>query len=137
MRVVTAGSVHTGTGVVHSPGAVSIVGGGAPAPEVDVPAEISAGELALARGQLEDAKRHFESVLRVRAGSQRAWIGGMITLPDYQRRGLGTRMMTALMGHARARGIDEFLLDASAEGMPLYTKLGFRPLYDVEVRAAK
>ena len=69
-------------------------------------------------------------------GDQRAWIGGMITSPDYQRRGLGTRMMTALMDHARAQGVGEFLLDASEEGMPLYTKLGFRPLYDVEVRAA-
>jgi len=43
--------------------------------DVDVAAEISAGDLALARGNLADAERHFEAVLGVRAESQRAWIG--------------------------------------------------------------
>jgi ribosomal protein S18 acetylase RimI-like enzyme len=68
-------------------------------------------------------------------GDQRAWIGGMITNPAYQRRGLGARMMDALMEHAQAQGIDTILLDASEEGYHMYGGLGFRPLYKVEVRS--
>jgi tetratricopeptide (TPR) repeat protein len=46
-----------------------------PSPEVDVSAEIAAGELALARGQLDDAQRYFEAALDAQASSQRARLG--------------------------------------------------------------
>jgi len=48
---------------------------GPSSPGARASAESSAGELALARGQLDDAMRHFETALRASPGSQRAWIG--------------------------------------------------------------
>lgn len=69
-------------------------------------------------------------------GDRRAWVAALLTSPDYQRRGLGARMMAVLMDHARARGIGEILLDSSDVGKPLYEKLGFQPLpYEVEIWA--
>jgi len=63
---------------------------------------------------------------------QRAWVGRVITHPDYQRRGHAKRIMEALMEIMDERGIREILLDASEFGQPLYEQLGFRPLYRIE-----
>ncbi len=66
-------------------------------------------------------------------GRERAWIGGVITHPDYRRRGLARRLMTATLEYVRARAVPHILLDATAQGRPLYEALGFRPVYNIEI----
>ncbi len=66
-------------------------------------------------------------------GQDRAWIGGVLTHPDYQRRGYATRLMGVALEYLKKQGVQRVLLDASEQGRPLYEKLGFRPLYNIEV----
>jgi GNAT superfamily N-acetyltransferase len=62
-----------------------------------------------------------------------AWIGMVITHPDYQRRGLARRLMQKALADLQDCGIKRVMLDASQLGYPLYADLGFRPLYKIEV----
>jgi GNAT superfamily N-acetyltransferase len=66
-------------------------------------------------------------------GISLAWIGMVVTHPDYQRQGLARQMMEVGLEYTRKRGIHTVMLDASQMGYPLYVKLGFRPLYKIEV----
>lgn len=64
--------------------------------------------------------------------SQLAWVGVVITHPDYRGQGLAKRLMAAAMDDLYERGVGCIMLDASLLGYPLYQKLGFRDLYRVE-----
>jgi ribosomal protein S18 acetylase RimI-like enzyme len=48
------------------------------------------------------------------------------TRPEHRRRGVARQMMQHLIGEARARGLGNATLQASAMGEPLYSQLGFR-----------
>jgi ribosomal protein S18 acetylase RimI-like enzyme len=65
-------------------------------------------------------------------GTRLAWIGMVLTRPEYRRRGFAQQ----LMEHALARGddlkIDSIMLDATPQGQPLYEKLGFKTEQIVE-----
>lgn len=65
-------------------------------------------------------------------GNDLAWLGCIATHRDQQRRGFGTRLCEALLEVAQARGIDRIMLDAGAMGRPLYERLGFRALANLE-----
>lgn len=66
--------------------------------------------------------------------SQRlAWVGGVITHPEYQGRGFARKLMVAIMDTLAAQGIASVMLDASPLGYPLYDHMGFRSLYKIEV----
>ena len=52
-------------------------------------------------------------------------IGNVIVRADYRRRGLGRVIMQAALGWLRDYGVRSVLLDATADGRPLYTQLGF------------
>jgi len=52
-------------------------------------------------------------------------IGNVHVRSDYQRRGLGRRLMEMALDWQRAQGVRSVYLDATEEGRPLYTKLGF------------
>lgn len=47
------------------------------------------------------------------------------TTPEHRRRGLASKVMSALVADARARGLDLVELNATDEGYPLYRSLGF------------
>ncbi|MBN1967300.1 MAG: GNAT family N-acetyltransferase [Anaerolineae bacterium] len=66
-------------------------------------------------------------------GSDRAWIGMVLVHPDHRRQGYGTRITQAVIEYLQARGVRRLLLDASELGRPLYEKMGFRALYNVEI----
>jgi len=66
-----------------------------------------------------------------------AWIGTVITHPDYQRQGLARRMMQTSLDYLHSKGTRCIMLDASEMGRPLYEGLGFRALYKLEVFAGE
>ena len=62
---------------------------------------------------------------RARRGTN-AYISTISTDPRWRRRGLAAAVMDDLLEVARAAGIDNVDLHATAEGRPLYERLGFR-----------
>jgi ribosomal protein S18 acetylase RimI-like enzyme len=55
-------------------------------------------------------------------------ITGVATLPEYQGRGLATRLMAVALGRAQARGMTSTSLQASPSGTGVYARLGYRDL---------
>lgn len=49
----------------------------------------------------------------------------VLTYPEYRRRGIAYELITALIGEARGQGVSQLELSATAQGRPLYEKLGF------------
>jgi len=54
-----------------------------------------------------------------------AYLGLIGTAPAFQRRGLGRTVTERLCKLCEAKGVRRVLLDASASGAPVYTKMGF------------
>lgn len=65
-------------------------------------------------------------------GTRLAWVGMVLTTPEYQRRGFARRLVAALLARADALGIESVMLDATEQGAPLYEALGFRAVQAVE-----
>jgi GNAT superfamily N-acetyltransferase len=64
--------------------------------------------------------------------SQRlAWIGLVISDPEYQRRGFARRLMNHAMEYLS--DVDSVMLDASTAGFPVYDKMGYQSLYKIHV----
>ncbi|MFP4322154.1 MAG: GNAT family N-acetyltransferase [Anaerolineales bacterium] len=63
---------------------------------------------------------------------QRAWLGGVLTLPQWQGQGLASRLMETVLQPLDRRGVPEIMLDATAQGLPLYERFGFRALYPMQ-----
>jgi len=61
-----------------------------------------------------------------------AWIGMVLTHPDYQRRGFARMLVSQAIGMAHERGVRTIKLDATDEGRPLYESLGFQDEQPVE-----
>jgi GNAT superfamily N-acetyltransferase len=55
-----------------------------------------------------------------------AWLGNLLVAPDWRGKGLGRRLMEASLSLLDGTGTATTWLTASAEGKPLYEKLGFR-----------
>jgi GNAT superfamily N-acetyltransferase len=65
---------------------------------------------------------------------QLAWIGMVLTLPDFRGRGLARRVMEHALEFCICRKVRRVKLDATDMGTPLYEKLGFRAECMVERR---
>ena len=66
----------------------------------------------------------------------RAWIGGIGVTPFGRRRGIGERLMRAVIDQARLRGarmLQLEVLDGNEPALALYGKLGFEHVRDVDV----
>jgi GNAT superfamily N-acetyltransferase len=59
-------------------------------------------------------------------GEKLAWIGMVLTRPEYRRMGFAKRLMQTALDRAAELRIDCVKLDATPEGQPLYEKLGFK-----------
>jgi GNAT superfamily N-acetyltransferase len=59
------------------------------------------------------------------ACGETGYVMSVATDPAYRRRGFSRACMKALLGWFGERGITRVMLNASAEGEPLYTELGF------------
>jgi ribosomal protein S18 acetylase RimI-like enzyme len=65
-------------------------------------------------------------------GSRLAWIGMVLTRPDYRRLGFAQRLVEAALKRSAELKIETVKLDATREGQPLYEKLGFQTEQIVE-----
>lgn len=54
-----------------------------------------------------------------------AYVGWMATLPEFQKRGYGAKVLSDLLSTARKRGADRVSLHSTSEGEPLYRRFGF------------
>ena len=65
-------------------------------------------------------------------GNHLAWIGMVLTRPEYRRRGFAQRLMESALNRAADLKIESIKLDATPQGQPLYEKLGFKKAQIVE-----
>jgi ribosomal protein S18 acetylase RimI-like enzyme len=65
-------------------------------------------------------------------GNRLAWIGMVLTRPEYRRRGFAKQLMETALQRAANLKIESIKLDATAQGQPLYEKLGFKTEQIVE-----
>lgn len=65
-------------------------------------------------------------------GRELAWIGMVLTLPEYRGRGFATQMMQRCLAYCDARDVRCVKLDATDLGRPVYEKFGFVEEYVVE-----
>ncbi|MGH2500818.1 MAG: GNAT family N-acetyltransferase [Candidatus Limnocylindria bacterium] len=81
---------------------------------------------------LESEGRVVASATAYCYGRDLAWIGMVLTLPEFRGRGLGSRLFRASVEFCEERGIRCIKLDATDMGRPLYERAGFVGEYEVE-----
>jgi ribosomal protein S18 acetylase RimI-like enzyme len=59
-------------------------------------------------------------------GTRLAWIGMVLTRPEYRRLGFAKRLMETALRRASESRIETIKLDATSDGQPLYERLGFK-----------
>jgi GNAT superfamily N-acetyltransferase len=74
---------------------------------------------------IEDDGKIVATATLLPYGTRLAWIGMVLTRPEYRRQGLARRLMEDAIVAAERRGIHTLKLDATDEGRPLYEDLGF------------
>ena len=74
---------------------------------------------------IEDAGTVVATASLLPYGKRLAWIGMVLTRPQYRRRGLAKLLMEDAIASAERIGIRTLKLDATDEGQPLYESLGF------------
>ncbi len=65
-------------------------------------------------------------------GQNLAWIGMVLVLPEFRRRGIARALMKHALDFTEARGIGCVKLDATDMGRPLYLSLGFEEEAPIE-----
>ena len=71
----------------------------------------------------------------LQAGEQSGCIGRMAVLKPWRGRGLGSAILEALVGAARARGDQEVVLSAQTHALEFYRLHGFEPRGEVYLEA--
>jgi GNAT superfamily N-acetyltransferase len=61
-----------------------------------------------------------------------AWIGMVLVDPEVRGRGIGTRLLEQTIEHLDALRVPTLKLDATPQGKPIYSRLGFRSEYEIE-----
>jgi len=75
---------------------------------------------------LEYAGRIVATTTLICYGDRLAWLGMVLTHPEYRRLGFARRLVESALKIAEAKGIQSVKLDATDLGRPLYESLGFR-----------
>lgn len=81
---------------------------------------------------IEDGSRIASTATAIRYGKDLAWIGMVLTHPDYRGRGHATRLVGHALEYLEKNGVACAKLDATELGEPIYSKLGFIADYPVE-----
>ena len=66
-------------------------------------------------------------------GEPEGLIVSMWTEPSHRRRGLGRRVVEAILSWGRANGVTRYALHASDDGRPLYERYGFQPTNEMRL----
>ena len=74
---------------------------------------------------IKDAGRVVATASLLPYGSKLAWIGMVLTRPEYRGQGFARRLMEDAIASAERGGVRTIKLDATDEGRPLYESLGF------------
>ncbi len=81
---------------------------------------------------IEDAGEVIATATAVCYGTTLAWIGMVLTLPEYRGKGLARRLMEHALDFLRARRVGWIRLDATDMGHQLYVSLGFADEQPIE-----
>lgn len=81
---------------------------------------------------VEEDGRAAASATVITYGQELAWIGMVLTLPDYRGRGFATQLMQRCLDYCDGAGMKTVKLDATDLGRPVYEKFGFVEEYVVE-----
>ena len=92
---------------------------------------VEAGGVVVAGGGLQ--LRTLQARPGFVRGEPEGLVVSMWTEPAHRRRGLGSRVLEALLAWCEARGIRRLTLHASAEGRPLYQRYGFKPTNEMRL----
>lgn len=79
----------------------------------------------------EAAGQVVGSVTTMVYGTRLAWVGMMLVDPAHRRKGIGEALMRAALGYLETCGVGSVGLDATPMGRPLYERLGFRAVADL------
>src|SRR3954453_19720695 len=80
----------------------------------------------------EEGGRIIATATLVRYDCHCAWVGMVLTHPDWRGRGFARRLVAQVLAIARNLGIASIKLDATSQGQPLYESFGFTPEQGVE-----
>jgi GNAT superfamily N-acetyltransferase len=72
------------------------------------------------------------TAVALRYGRELAWIGMVLTVPEFRGRGFATRLMQRCLDYVDLNGVRWTKLDATEMGRPVYRKLGFEDECAVE-----
>jgi GNAT superfamily N-acetyltransferase len=81
---------------------------------------------------LADGDLFVSSAVCVPYGRERGWIALVFTRPEYRGHGLATQVTQAALDDLKAR-VKHVFLDASPMGRPIYERMGFTPLFTIDV----
>ena len=72
------------------------------------------------------------SAMGVVYGPTLAWVGMVLTMPEWRGRGLATALLAKLLGALDRAGVEQIGLDATEMGAPIYARSGFVAVGGVE-----
>jgi GNAT superfamily N-acetyltransferase len=81
---------------------------------------------------IDEEGRVVATTTLVTYGCHCAWLGMVLTHPNWRGRGFARRLVEHTLATARALGIASIKLDATTQGRPLYQSFGFTPEQNVE-----
>lgn len=86
---------------------------------------------------MEADGRIVASATVITYGPDLAWLGMVLTLPEYRGRGYATQLARRCIEFCERRRIRALRLDATEMGRPVYARLGFEEEYEVQRRAGE
>lgn len=77
--------------------------------------------------------RLIATACAIRFGRQRAWLCMIVTQKRFQGQGFGTQVTQTALESLQRSGVQEIMLDATEIGQNTYERLGFRPLWKMDI----
>jgi GNAT superfamily N-acetyltransferase len=72
------------------------------------------------------------TVTSILYGSRLAWVGMVLVNPAHRGRGIATELLENVLAYLDSTRVSVIGLDATAQGKPLYSRLGFGPVREIE-----